>query len=187
MPGLGAIAKRIALLKEVAPGMSKVAVLILRPYWEGRFGAIFREVAQQLNVTVIGAPFDSHAGEAEYRQVFAELSDQHPDGLYVTPSLESITQSELIAQLAVDAHMPSIGFYRESVAAGGLMAYGPDIDDVFRRAAGYVDQILKGADPAEMPIQQPVKFDLILNLKTADALGLTVPPTMLALADEILE
>ena len=105
----------------------------------------------------------------------------------MTPAPENLAHRELIADLAIEAKLPSVSQFREYVEAGGLIGYGPDIVDVYRRAAGYLDRIFKGADPAEMPYQQPTKFDLTLNLKTADALGLAVPPSLLALADDVFE
>lgn len=185
--GLETTAKRIELLKEVAPRMSTVAVLILRPYWEGRWATIWREAARRSGVAAVGAPFESRADEAEFRRIFAEMAGAHVDGLFVTPASETFTHRKLIAELAVSAGLPSFSLYRENVEAGGLMAYGPDINDIFRRAAGYLDRILRGADPAVMPFQQPTKFDLVVNLKTAKVLGLTVPPSLLALADEVFE
>ena len=179
--------KRIALLKEVSPGMSRVAVLTLRPYWKGRWRAIWQEVASAVGVTAIGAPFESRADEAEMKRVFAGITRAHADGLFVTPAPENFTHRKLIAELALSAGLPNLSLYRENVEAGGLISYGPDIVDIFRRAAGYIDQILRGSNPAEMPFQQPTKFDLAVNLKTAKALGLKVPPTLLALADDVIE
>jgi putative ABC transport system substrate-binding protein len=179
--------KRITLLKEVSPGMSRMAVLILRPYWEGRWNNVWREAASAVAVTVIGAPFESRADEAQIRRVFAGITGAHADGLVVTPAPENFTHRKVIAELALSARLPSLSLYRENVEVGGLMSYGPDIVDIFRRAAGYIDQILRGSNPAEMPFQQPTKFNLAVNLKTAKALGLTVPPTVLALADDVIE
>jgi putative ABC transport system substrate-binding protein len=92
-----------------------------------------------------------------------------------------------IAEFALRKHWPAIGEFRPLVDAGGLMSYGPDNVDMWRRAAGYVDKILKGANPGDLPVEQPIKFDFMLNLKTAKAIGLTVPPTLLASADEVIE
>jgi len=185
--GLETITKRIALLKEVSPGMSRMAVLILRPYWVDRYDAVFREAASAMGVTAISAPFESRADEAEIRRAFAGMADANADGLYVTPAPENLTHRKLIADLAVLAGLPSVSFYREIAEAGGLMSYGPDIVDVFRRAAGYIDQILRGSNPAEMPFQQPTRFDFVVNLKTAQALGLTIPVDLLVQADEVIE
>lgn len=178
---------RVAFLKEVSPGASRIAILILRPYWEDRWGTAWREATAAMGVMAIGAPFESQAGEAEFRRAFAGIVAARADALYVTPALDTLTHRQLIADLALAAGLPSQSQFREYVAVGGLMSYGPDIVDIFRRAAGYVHKILKGADPAEMPFQQPTKFDLAINMKTAQALGLTIPPTMLALADELVE
>jgi putative ABC transport system substrate-binding protein len=185
--GLETITKRIALLKEVSPGMSRVAVLILRPYWEGRWNAVWREAASAVGVTAIGAPFESRADEAEIRRAFAGISGAHADGLFVTPAPENFTHRKLIAELALSARLPSLSLYRENVEAGGLMSYGPDIVDIFRRATGYIDQILRGSKPAEMPFQQPTKFELTVNLKTARALGLKIPETVLVRADNVID
>jgi putative ABC transport system substrate-binding protein len=92
-----------------------------------------------------------------------------------------------IAELATKLRLPTISVYRSYVTAGGLMGYGPDVADVFRRSAGYVDRVLKGEKPADLPVQQPNKFEFIINLKTAKALGLAIPPTMLATADETIK
>ncbi len=185
--GMETMTKRLALLKEVSPGLSKVAFLVLRPYWEGKYKGVFEAASRPVGVSVFGAPFDSNAGEAEYSSLFANMVANQVNGLFVTPVLENLTNRYLIASLAIESRLPSINFYREFVEAGGLMSYGPDLDDIFRRAAGYIDQILRGADPAEMPIQQPTKFDLALNLTTAQALGIAMPPNLLALADKVFE
>ena len=185
--GLETVSKRMALLKEVAPAMSRLAVLILRPYWEGRWSAIYQQVAQKAGITIIGALFESNIAEKEYRQIFADMVRARCDALYVTPAPENLAHRQLIADLAIELRLPSLNLFREYVEAGGLMGYGPDIVDTYRRAAGYLDLIYKGADPAGMPFQQPTKFDLTLNLKTAKALGVTVPPSLLALADDVFE
>lgn len=179
--------KRIALLKEAAPGMSKLAVLILRPYWEGIWGPIFTEAARKVGASTIGATFEAGATEADYRAIFTKIVAENADALAITPALETVVHRQLIADLAISAGIPNISLYRENVEAGGLISYGPDLADIYRRSAGYIDRILKGADPAEMPFQQPTKFDLSLNLKTANALGLKLPPTLLAIADEVFE
>jgi hypothetical protein len=112
---------------------------------------------------------------------------QGGDSLYVTPAPGNLAHRQLIADLAIESRLPSVNFYRENVEAGGLMGYGPDIVDTFRQAAGYLDLIFKGANPAEMPFQQPTKFELTLNLKTAKALELSIPPNLLALATAVIE
>ena len=181
------VAKRFALLKEVVPTISRIAVLMLRTFWEGRFGDMNRDAARQVGITAIGAPFDSPADEREFRRVFAAMLRDRPDSLYLTAQPELLVHRRLIAELAAEARLPAISFYREHAEAGGLMAYSVDLDDIFRRAAGYVDRIFKGANPAEMPFEQPTRFELVINLNTAKALGLTVPPSILARADEVIE
>jgi putative ABC transport system substrate-binding protein len=185
--GMATIAKRVELLRKVVPAMSRLAVLILRPYWEGRFGVVFQQVAQQLGITAIGAPFESQTNENDYQQIFADVVRAGGDSLYVTPAPGNLAHRQLIADLAIESRLPSVNFYRENVEAGGLMGYGPDIVDTFRQAAGYLDLIFKGANPAEMPFQQPTKFELTLNLKTAKALELSIPPNLLALATAVIE
>lgn len=185
--GLEVVVKRIALLKQIVPAASRMACLTTRPIWESRFGDMFRVAAHQVGLVMIGAPLDSPATEQEYRRVFGAMSRNRVDSLYVAPSPEHLEYRRLIAELATGAKLPAVCFYRENAEAGGLMAYSSDIEDIFRHAAVYVDRILKGADVAEMPFQQPTKFQLVINVKTAKALGITVPPILLAGADEVIE
>lgn len=185
--GLETIAKRIALLKQVVPTASRMAFLTSRPILESRFGGMFRAAAQQVGIEMIGAPLESPATEQEYRHAFQAMSRDRADSLYVAPSPEHLVHRRLIAQLAAEARLPAIYFYRENVEAGGLMAYSIDIVEIFHHAAMYVDRILKGANIAEMPFQQPTKWKLVINLKTAKALGIIVPPILLARADEVFE
>ena len=180
-------AKRYALLKEVVPAMSRIAVLILREYWEGRFGDVHRDAARQVGITAVGAPFDSAADEREFRRIFAAIARDRADSLYLTAQAELLVHRRLIADLAAEMKLPAIGVYREHAEAGGLMAYAVSLDDIFRRAAGYIDRILNGANPAEMPFQQPNEFELVINMKTARALDIQIPPALFARADEVIE
>ena len=116
-----------------------------------------------------------------------KLKKDRPDAFMVLADTFLVSQRSRIAQFAIENRLPSAYTYREHVEAGGLIAYTPNYHDLFRRAATYVDKILKGTKPGELPIEQPTKFDLVINLKTAKALGLTIPPTLLATADEVIE
>jgi putative tryptophan/tyrosine transport system substrate-binding protein len=107
--------------------------------------------------------------------------------LIIGPDPFTIVNVQKIAALVGRHKLPAISVYRQFVTEGGLMSYGPETMDIFRRSASYIDRILKGANPGELPVQQPTKFELFVNLKTAQALGLTVPPTLVALADEVIE
>jgi putative tryptophan/tyrosine transport system substrate-binding protein len=125
--------------------------------------------------------------EAEYRRVFESMKLDKEQALLVSAAPENYAQRRLIVDLADQARFPAIYPFRDYVGLGGLMAYSVDIADLFRRLAGYTDLIFKGANPGETPIYQAAKFELVINLKTARALGLTVPPTLLARADEVIE
>jgi ABC-type uncharacterized transport system substrate-binding protein len=177
--------KWLELLKEIAPGVARVAVLrdAAIPSGPAQFGVI-QAVAPSLRVEV--SPLNMReAGEIE-RAVTAFARSAN-GGLIVTGSGPAFVHRDLIFTLAARHKLPAVYFERSFVAAGGLMSYGADFADQYRRAAGYVDRILKGEAPANLPVQAPTKYDLIINLKTASALGLTVPPALLARADEVIE
>jgi ABC-type uncharacterized transport system substrate-binding protein len=118
---------------------------------------------------------------------FATLGMERVEAVLVPPDTTFYSRRRQIAEFAATTRLPAIYGYREHVEDGGLMSYGPDIPDQYRRAAIYVDKILKGAQPAELPVEQPTKIELVINLRTAKALGLDVPPTLLARADEVIE
>jgi putative tryptophan/tyrosine transport system substrate-binding protein len=122
-----------------------------------------------------------------YADAFALISRERPDALLVAPSGPTFANRRLIAQFAEKNQLPSMFPSREYVDAGGLVSYGVDQTDIFRRAAYYVDRILKGANPADMPVERPTKFELVINLKTAKSLGLTIPPMLLQMADHLVE
>jgi putative ABC transport system substrate-binding protein len=177
--------KWLELLKEIAPNVIRAAVLRNSTISSGigQFGAI-QSVAPSLGVEL--RPIDVRdVGKIE-REVaaFAGVSN---GGLVVTSSGLTILHHDLIITLAARYKLPAVYAYRLFVTAGGLMSYSPDIIDQFRRTAGYVDRILKGEQPADLPVQVPTKFELVINLKTAKALGLAVPPTLLARADVVIE
>jgi putative ABC transport system substrate-binding protein len=177
--------KWLELLKEIAPNVTRVAVLRdpAVASGTGQFGAV-QIVAPSLGVEL--SPVDIRdAGEIE--RAIAAFASGLNGGLIVTGSAAAIVHRELIATLAARHRLPAVYPGRYSVTAGGLISYGPDLIDQFRRAAGYVDRILKGEKPADLPVQAPTKYELVINLKTAKALGLDVPTTVLARADEVIE
>jgi putative ABC transport system substrate-binding protein len=181
--GIGA--KWLELLKEIAPSVTRAAIIRDPAITAGigQFGAI-QSVAPLVGIEV--NPVDVRdAGEIERAMTaFARVSN---GGLIVTGSTLAIVHRELITTLAARHRLPAIYSQRVFVTGGGLISYGPDRVDQHRRAAGYVDRILKGEKPADLPVQAPTKYDLVINLKTARALGLTVPATVLARADEVIE
>lgn len=180
--------KRLALLKEALPGISRVAAL----WHPGAYGdATMRDMrretesaAQSLNVRL--KLVDVH-GADELERAFSIIAGDNPDALLVFPSPMLYSYRRRIVELAAKHRLPSIGMDREFPEYGGLMSYGPSIGDLFRRAATYVDKVLKGAEPRDLPVEQAIKFELVINLKTAKALGLAVPEALLARADEVID
>ena len=140
-----------------------------------------------MGISIIGPPLEGALQEQEYRRVFQAMLQDHADALIVSDQGENLTNRRLIIELATTSGLPTIYPYREQVQVGGLMAYAPDLLDVYRRAAGYVDQVLKGTKAGEIPIYLAVNFDLVINMKAAKAIGLTIPPALLARADEVIE
>ena len=176
--------KWLQLLKEVAPGMTHAAVL--RELGGAGIGqwAVLQAAASSPPVEL--SPVN--AGEpAEIERAVAAFAREPNGGLIVVVSSWATVHRDLIVALAAKHRLPAIYPYRYFVTGGGLMSYGPDLIDQYRRAAGYVDRILKGEKPANLPVQNPTKYALAINLKTANALGLEVPPTLLARADEVIE
>ena len=177
--------KWLELLKQIAPGVTRVAVIVdpTIPTGPAQFSVI-QTMAPSLRVEV--TPINKRdAGEIE--RAVAALAQASNGGLIVTPGLPATHNRDLIITLAARHKLPAIYFDRYFVTAGGLFSYGPDRIDMYRRAAGYVDRILKGENPADMPVQAPTKYQLVINLKTAKTLGLTVPQALLASADEVIE
>jgi putative ABC transport system substrate-binding protein len=181
----GLSAKWLELLKEIAPRVTRAAVLRDPAISSGlgQFGAI-QAVAPSLGLDV--SPVDVRDVRAIERAVGA-IARQPNGGLIVTGSASAVIHRDLIITLAAQHKLPAVYFQRHFVASGGLISYGADLIDEYRRAAGYVDRILKGEKPADLPVQNPTKYELVINLKTAKALGLDVPPTLLARADEVME
>jgi putative ABC transport system substrate-binding protein len=177
--------KWLELLKQIAPSVTRVAVLrnAATASGPGQFAAI-QAVAPSLGVEANPVNVRD-AGEIE--RAVAAFARAPNGGLIVTASPAAALHRELIISLAARHKLPAVYFERPFVAAGGLISYGPDQIDMYRRAAGYVDRILKGEKPADLPVQAPTKYELVINLKTVKALGLAVPQTLRASADEVIE
>jgi len=176
--------KWLGMLTQITPAVARVAVLF-NPTTAPFAGLMLRfieKAAQSLAVTVRAAPCRD---DAEIEAIMAGLAREERGGLLVLPENFAIVHRDAIITLAARYRLPAV--YRFFTAIGGLMSYGIDPADLFRRAASYVDSILKGAKPADFPIQNPTKFELVINLKTAQALSITVAPSLLALADEVIE
>jgi putative ABC transport system substrate-binding protein len=177
--------KWLELLKQIAPGVTRAAVIrdAALSSGTGQFGAV-QSVAPSLGVEV--SPVNLRDAR-EIEGAVATFARSSRGGLIVTSSALTVRNSGLIIALAARHKLPAVYYRRHFVSDGGLISYGPDIIDQNRRAAGYVDRILKGEKPADLPVQAPTKYELVINLKTAKALGLDVPPSLLARADEVIE
>jgi putative ABC transport system substrate-binding protein len=178
--------KRLELLKEVAPGVTRVAVLRdpSNPAGSAEFAAI-QAVAQSLKLDV--SPIDSRRDANEIDRAITVFALSVNGGLIVTPNASASVHRDLIISVAAKHKLPVVYPFRYHADGGGLVSYGPDVVDQCRRAAGYVDRVLKGEKPADLPVQAPTKYELIINLKTAKALGLNVPNTLIGRADEVIE
>jgi putative ABC transport system substrate-binding protein len=172
-------------LKQIAPAVSRVA-LTFNPdnLSTPEFVRTVEAAAPTLAVELVTVPVRR---AAEIEPALAAIARQGVNGLMGLPDPFTNAHRDLIVGLAARYRLPAIYIQRAFVVAGGLMSYGVDVTDLFRRAAPYVDRILKGAKPADLPVQQPTKFELVINLKAAKALGLTVPDMLLARADEVIE
>jgi ABC-type uncharacterized transport system substrate-binding protein len=178
--------KSLDLLRQAAPAARRVAFLFnpdTSPYYD-RFLPQFETEARAHSVDVTHARVRN---ESEIDAAVRELAARPGGGLMVPPDTYTLANRGLIVKSAAQYRVPAIFSYRQSVKEGGLMSYAPETADIFRRSASYVDRILKGANPGELPAQAPTKFEFAVNLKTAAALGLPIPPTLLALADEVIE
>jgi putative ABC transport system substrate-binding protein len=179
--------KWIELLKEIAPNVKRVALLFNPETTPGNgtyFLRSFRIAAPAFALDSIAAPA-SRAAEIE--AAIMALGREPGGGLIVMPDISMMAHRELIASLAAQHHLPGVYTDRSYAIAGGLLSYGTDITDLYRRAASYVDRVLRGEKPGDLPVQAPTKFDFVINLKAAKALGLTVPASLLARADEVIE
>ena len=178
--------KRLELLKEAVPKLARVAVL-----YDPTSPTSVREVKEDLRVAATALrltiqPWEVRAAD-DFDRLFAAMGEQRPDALYVIGGSVMIANEKRIAGFALKSRLPSMYNTRAPVDAGGLMFYGADLADSYRRVAIYVDRILKGAKPADLPVEQPTKFELVINLKTAKQIGLTIPPNVLARADRVIK
>jgi len=179
------IGKRIELLKEALPGLSRIALLWnpesrTQPLTLRDAEAAARSLGLQVRPTEVRRPED-------LQKAFASIAHERPEALVLLATNMFLVHRARIVELAARHRLPTTFSERTSVDAGGLMSYGPDLKAIFRRLATYVDRLLKGAKPADLPIEQPTKFELIINAKTAKALGLTIPPSLVLRADEVIQ
>ena len=174
--------KQLQVLKELLPKISRVAFLHSKEQ-EAEGVQNGEAAARKLGITLLPAEHTP----TDYTDAFAFITRERPDALVVGASAVNVANRHLIVEFAAERRLPAMYATREFVSIGGLISYGVDFHDLFRRAAGYVDKILRGVKPADLPVEQPAKFALVVNLKTAKGLGLEVPATLLAIADEVIE
>jgi putative tryptophan/tyrosine transport system substrate-binding protein len=180
------VVKWLEMLKEAVPQASRVGARTLPQFWsvQGEPWQALQQAAKTMSVTLQRVEVRE---PSEFESAFARMTQEHVEALLVLPHPIFFQHRTRLVALAAERHLPTIwGPFREFVDAGGLMAYGPSLRDQYRRAAYFVDKILKGTKPANLPVEQPTTFELVINLKTAEALGLTIPPTLLFQADEVI-
>jgi putative ABC transport system substrate-binding protein len=182
------VSKRLQLLKELVPGLSGVAVLWHpRAYGERTMAGMVKEIESAAQTLKTKLQFVPAAGPNDLDLAFTAMTKERPDALIVFPSPMLYGQYSRIVDFAEKNRLPAIYAAREGVELGGLASYGANLPDLYRATAIYLEKILKGAKPAELPVQQPTKFELVINLKTAKALGLSVNRDFLQIADEVIE
>jgi putative ABC transport system substrate-binding protein len=174
--------KLLELLREGVPKLRRVAYLGPRAEWEGPGGMSARGAAGALGLNL----FLAEPSPNDYTGAFDLIARERPDAIIISQDATHYPHRRLIAEFAAKKKLPTMGSYREFVEAGGLMSYGHDSRDIYRRIAIYVDKILNGAKPADLPVEQPTKFELVISLKTAATLGLTIPQSLRVRADEII-
>jgi putative tryptophan/tyrosine transport system substrate-binding protein len=177
--------KGIEILRELVPGASKIA-LLMNPGNPMHRLLLVEQIPRLARNVAMALPIVEATTAEELDVAFASAAAQHVDAIIVFGDLLFNLQAPRVVALAAEHHLPALYFFRQ-FAQGGLVVYGPDLADLFRRAGGYVDKILKGTQPSDLPVEQPTKFELVINMKTAKALGLTVPPSLLVSADEVVE
>ncbi len=182
------VGKCLERLKQAVPGVSRVAVL-----WQpGGLGErTEKDMLKRAEVAAralgVRLQFLEARGPADFDRAFSDMTRARAGALTVLASNMLLGERRRLVDLAAENRLPAVYTWREFVDAGGLMSNGPDLPDSFRRAATYVDKILKGAKPGDLPVEQPTKFELVINLKTAKALGLTIPPSLLGQADQVIQ
>jgi putative tryptophan/tyrosine transport system substrate-binding protein len=180
--------KHLDLLRQAVPSASRVAYLFNRYDWEGAWGHAVLEAGRRSGISIIGIPVEYTAGEPEYRRAFETMAQQSADALEFNGLAPNFVYGQLITQLALKYRLPSICWDLTVVEKGqGLLAYGADFPDFPERLGDLVDQLFRGVKVADIPITQPTKFILAINLKTAKALRLEIPPALVAQADEVIE
>ena len=177
--------KAVEILRELVPGASKIAILV-NPRNPIHRLALAEEIPRIARNLGLALPVVEATTAEELDIAFASAAAQHADAIMVFGDPLTNFQAPRVVALAAEHHLPASYLFRQ-FANGGLVVYGPDLADLFHRAGGYVDKILKGAKPSDLPVEQPTKFELVINMKTAKALGLTVPPSLLVRADEVIE
>ena len=182
----GFTGKGIEILREMVPTASKVAVLV-NPGNPIHRLIVAEELPQTARTLGMALPIIEATTAEELDIAFASAAAQHADAINVFGDPLTVNNAPRVTALAAEHRLPAIYLFRLFATHGGLISYGPDFADLFLRAGGYVDKILKGAKPSDLPVELPTKFELVINRKTANALGLTVPPTLLALANEVIE
>ncbi len=176
--------KRLQLLKEAVPRASRVVYLGPEWVWATDYAQEARNAARVLGVTLTFLPARE---QAQFLAAFEMMHRQPPDALYAFGSTENFAFRQLILDFAARERLPALYAYRETVEKGGLMSYGASLIALWQGAARHVDKILRGAKPGDLPIERPTTFELVINLRTAKALGLTIPPSLLGRADEVIE
>jgi putative ABC transport system substrate-binding protein len=182
------VGKCLEQLKQAVPGVSRVAVL-----WQpgGVPEPTEKDILKGADVAAralgVRPQFVEARGPADFDRAFSDMTKARAGALTVLPSTMFSSERRRLVDLAAKTQLPAVYPWREFVEAGGLMSYGPNVADLYRRAATYVDKILKGAKPGDLPVEQPTKFELVINLKTAKALGLTIPPSLLGRADDVIQ
>jgi putative ABC transport system substrate-binding protein len=185
--GPGIEAKRLELLREVVSGISRVAFVGSKADWESPMGQAVRRGGGALGLRLVLAEHPVSATRPDYEAALAVVTRERPDALFAAAGGPGFAYRQVLVEFAAKNRLPAVAPYRAFPRAGGLMSYGASLADLYRRAAGYVAKILKGANPADLPIEQPAKFELVINLKTAKSIGLKIPTAVLARADEVLE